>query len=119
MLLPGTPGWPELLFNEIWRSSREALSTRPVPEGTRMNLIERLKAWESIAARYPDDMALVLQNANSTGDHLRMLRTVAIMLRRKKPAWATSQRLGSLATTLDEAADEIERLALKRRGSLN
>jgi hypothetical protein len=84
-----------------------------------MSLIDRLKAWESIAARYPDDMALLLNNANSTGDHLRMLRTVAIMLRRKKPAWAVSQCLGSLASTLDEAANEIERLTLKARGMLN
>jgi hypothetical protein len=84
-----------------------------------MNLIDRLKAWEAIAAFFPDDMGQLLENANSTGDRPQMLRTVAIMLRRKKPAWAVSQSLGSLANTLDEAADEIERLTLSKGGLLN
>jgi hypothetical protein len=84
-----------------------------------MKLIERLKAWEPIAAEYPGDIDLLPQEPSNSAEGLLTLRAVAMTLRREKPEWAFSRRLGSLADTLDEAADEIERLLLKKRGILN
>jgi hypothetical protein len=110
-------GVPSSTLNGIARALAPSRYERR--SGARMKLIERLKAWEPIAAEYPSDIDLPPQEPSNSAVGLLTLRAVAMTLRREKPEWAFSRRLRSLADTLDEAADEMERLLLKKRGILN